>query len=144
MQIIELFVENTHPTKFLTKRHDLKVTVESEYIETVQPGTVTRLAPGQKALIQVGVKNKAGVKDGSKCDGKVVARYGAGKCNRFSEAKLCGLCGIGSYDATEDDLLAHRTPDWFDNIKYGIFIHWGIYSVPAYGNTGENENYAEW
>jgi len=31
--------------------------------------------------------------------------------------------------------LNHYTvPDWYRDAKFGIFIHWGVYSVPAYGN----------
>ncbi len=30
-------------------------------------------------------------------------------------------------------LSGYRTPDWYYGAKFGIFIHWGIYSVPAYG-----------
>ncbi len=25
----------------------------------------------------------------------------------------------------------HRTPAWFNQAKFGIFIHWGLYSIPA-------------
>jgi len=32
-------------------------------------------------------------------------------------------------------------PDWFQNAKLGIFIHWGLYSVPSYGGK---ESYSEW
>lgn len=28
--------------------------------------------------------------------------------------------------------LQHPMPDWFSDAKFGIFIHWGPYSVPAY------------
>lgn len=28
----------------------------------------------------------------------------------------------------------YQSPTWFRNAKFGIFIHWGVYSVPAYGN----------
>jgi alpha-L-fucosidase len=28
----------------------------------------------------------------------------------------------------------HHTPAWFNPAKFGIFIHWGLYSIPAYGN----------
>ena len=27
-----------------------------------------------------------------------------------------------------------KIPDWFDQRRLGIFIHWGVYSVPAYAN----------
>ena len=32
-------------------------------------------------------------------------------------------------------------PQWFSDAKLGIFIHWGVYSVPSYAS---NEGYAEW
>jgi len=32
-------------------------------------------------------------------------------------------------------------PQWFKDAKLGIFIHWGLYSVPAYGGK---ESYGEW
>jgi len=28
----------------------------------------------------------------------------------------------------------YRIPEWFKDAKFGVFIHWGVYSVPAYGN----------
>ncbi len=32
---------------------------------------------------------------------------------------------------------------WWRDAKFGMFIHWGLYSVPA-GKWGENTNYGEW
>jgi len=31
-------------------------------------------------------------------------------------------------------LSARRVPDWYIDGKFGIFIHWGVYAVPAFGN----------
>ena len=31
-------------------------------------------------------------------------------------------------------LAGYRTPEWFGPMKFGIFIHWGVYSVPAFGS----------
>ena len=28
----------------------------------------------------------------------------------------------------------HGTPDWYRDGKFGIFVHWGVYAVPAFGN----------
>ena len=28
----------------------------------------------------------------------------------------------------------YETPNWYKDAKFGIFIHWGVYSVPAFGN----------
>lgn len=38
----------------------------------------------------------------------------------------------GKYKADWASLSGHKTPDWYYKGKLGIFIHWGIYSVPAY------------
>ena len=37
----------------------------------------------------------------------------------------------GRYKDNWDSLSGHKTPDWYYKGKLGIFIHWGIYSVPA-------------
>lgn len=37
-------------------------------------------------------------------------------------------------------LKKYQTPDWFRDAKFGIFIHWGVYSVPAFGS----EWYPRW
>ncbi|WP_231991423.1 alpha-L-fucosidase [Mycobacterium ulcerans] len=36
------------------------------------------------------------------------------------------------YQPTKDSVATHRVPDWFENAKFGIFIHWGLYSVPGW------------
>ena len=33
------------------------------------------------------------------------------------------------YEATRASCAQHRQPEWFQDAKLGIFIHWGIYSV---------------
>ncbi len=38
------------------------------------------------------------------------------------------------FKATWESLAAYRTPDWFRDAKFGIFIHWGVYAVPAFGS----------
>ena len=34
----------------------------------------------------------------------------------------------------------YRTPEWFRDAKFGIFIHWGVYSVPAFANEWYSRN----
>ena len=65
------------------------------------------------------------------------------------------------YDASVESLQAHEAPDWFLDAKFGIFIHWGPYSIPGFAphktsmdqlqDTSEGEAkafsltpYAEW
>ena len=44
-------------------------------------------------------------------------------------------CPEGPYEASWQSIAAHyRTPEWFQDAKFGIFIHWGVYSVPAAGS----------
>ncbi|MEP7371995.1 MAG: alpha-L-fucosidase [Chitinophagaceae bacterium] len=38
------------------------------------------------------------------------------------------------YEATWNSLKKYQVPDWFRDVKFGIFIHWGVYSVPAFGS----------
>ncbi|WP_152285452.1 alpha-L-fucosidase [Flavicella marina] len=44
------------------------------------------------------------------------------------------------YSADWESLKQHETPEWFLDAKFGIYCHWGPYSVPEY----ENEWYAHW
>lgn len=45
------------------------------------------------------------------------------------------------YQNNWDSLNARPVPAWFEDAKFGIFIHWGLYSVPAWAPKGK---YAEW
>jgi alpha-L-fucosidase len=38
------------------------------------------------------------------------------------------------YEPNWKSLKSYKTPTWFQDAKLGIFIHWGPYSVPAYGS----------
>jgi len=43
--------------------------------------------------------------------------------------------------ASWESLSNHNeAPKWFEEAKFGIYFHWGVYSVPAYGN----EWYPRW
>ena len=37
----------------------------------------------------------------------------------------------GPYQPAWSSLMQAKTPDWFKQKRFGIFIHWGVYSVPA-------------
>ena len=40
----------------------------------------------------------------------------------------------GPFAASWDSLEAYTVPDWYQNDKFGIFIHWGLYCVPGFAN----------
>ena len=41
---------------------------------------------------------------------------------------------VTQYEPTWESLQVYAVPDWYVDAKFGIFIHWGLYSVPAFGN----------
>ena len=64
------------------------------------------------------------------------------------------------FEPTIESVSKHENPEWYLNAKLGIFVHWGLYSAPAWapagGDIGEvfqsgdmsewfsNNSYAEW
>src|SRR5215467_3923351 len=56
---------------------------------------------------------------------------------------LTALCAVAQtkYQANWDSLDQRPTPEWFRDAKFGIFIHWGVYSVPSFASVG---TYSEW
>ncbi len=65
-----------------------------------------------------------------------------------------------AYQPTWESVSKHPVPQWFDDAKLGVFLHWGLYSVPGWapqvpdiqqmlreqGPSGmlRNNPYAEW
>ena len=41
-----------------------------------------------------------------------------------------GQSQAGPYQPTVESLSTHPLPQWYGDAKFGIFIHWGVYSVP--------------
>ena len=40
----------------------------------------------------------------------------------------------GPFRADWESLQKFEAPDWYRDAKFGIFIHWGVYSVPSFGS----------
>ena len=48
---------------------------------------------------------------------------------------LSSAQGEVNYQPEWESLAQHQSvPDWMRDAKFGIYVHWGVYSVPAYGN----------
>jgi len=68
-------------------------------------------------------------------------------CISLANATLRAQTGVVTsagqrvYEPTWESLDTRLTPDWYRDAKFGIFIHWGLYSVPAWSPRG---TYAEW
>lgn len=54
--------------------------------------------------------------------------------------KIDEVISNGKYKDNWESLSGHSVPKWYYKDKFGIFIHWGIYSVPAYGNEWYSRN----
>ncbi len=60
-----------------------------------------------------------------------------------------GLFAQQKYEANWASIDSRPIPQWFTDAKFGIFIHWGLYSVPAWGPLPSDgadvyDCYAEW
>lgn len=52
------------------------------------------------------------------------------------------------YQPTWESIDSRPVPQWFEDVKFGIFIHWGVYAVPAWAPASEDigvyAKYSEW
>jgi alpha-L-fucosidase len=59
-------------------------------------------------------------------------------------ARLVREAGVGArkgpFRPDWASLQHYRSPSWYDNAKFGIFIHWGVFSVPAFGSEWYSRN----
>ncbi|KAI9708390.1 MAG: hypothetical protein M1820_004094 [Bogoriella megaspora] len=138
-QIVEVTVNNVG-SEWVLANNSVSVSVSAPGYTTVSPAVINRLRPGDQARVQVGVVNKDGVAVGSTGNATVVVT-GTGFDTTYT---FNATYGVVPYEATFDSIYAHEAPTWYNDAKYGIFIHWGVYSVPGWGNVGNRETYAEW
>jgi alpha-L-fucosidase len=51
----------------------------------------------------------------------------------------------GAWKPNRESLSAHPSPEWFQDMKFGMFIDWGLWSVGGYAiEMGEDEIYPDW
>ncbi|MFI5878817.1 alpha-L-fucosidase [Streptomyces sp. NPDC051554] len=115
----------------------VSVRVDAEGARTVEAARVRRLDPGEQARVRVGIRS--GVTPGTVRDGTVTV---TGRGSQVAVAREQLTLGVSDYGPTETSLAGHQAPYWFQGAKFGIFIHWGVYSVPAWAPVGKQ--YAEW
>ena len=46
----------------------------------------------------------------------------------------------GTYQPNWDSLAQYTVPAWYADMKFGIFLHWGVFSVPAFGSEWYSRN----
>ncbi|KAK3671938.1 hypothetical protein LTR78_008113 [Recurvomyces mirabilis] len=138
-QIVEVTINNIGD-QWVLANSSVKVSVDAAGLKTVTPAVINRLRPGDQAIVQIGVVNSDGTPPGTTGPATVeISLNGAQTSYPFN-----ATYGIGQYEATYESIYSHESPMWYNDAKYGIFIHWGVYSVPGWGNVGGREGYAEW
>ncbi len=61
---------------------------------------------------------------------------------------VCNMSFSQKYQPTWESIDSRPVPEWFLDSKFGIFIHWGVYSVPAWAPADAGlpvyAKYSEW
>lgn len=52
---------------------------------------------------------------------------------------VCTGFGQYNYNATWESINSRPLPTWYDEGKFGIFVVWGVYSVPSFGSLASGE-----
>jgi alpha-L-fucosidase len=118
-QIVEVIINNVG-SQWVLANNSVQVSVSSAGYQTVVPGYVKRLRPGDQAKVQVGVINARGVVQGTTGNATVLVT-GAGVNSSYT---FNATFGIVPFDATYESIYTHESPSWYNGAKYGIFIHW--------------------
>ncbi|KAK7462834.1 hypothetical protein VKT23_007411 [Stygiomarasmius scandens] len=142
IQLVEVtlgnFASSDAPvSSWITSKQTIALHSSSGAIHTVIPGEVKRLRGGDQVRVVVGIVNEDGVKPGTEIDDVQVVINGSPLANQWRI-----VAGIPDYFVGDESLQTHESPEWFDGAKFGLFVHWGIYSVPAWTISGTQ--YAEW
>lgn len=54
--------------------------------------------------------------------------------NTAALAEVDAVIEQGPFSADWDSLRDYEVPRWYADAKFGIFLHWGVYSVPAFSS----------
>ncbi|KAI0118059.1 glycoside hydrolase family 29 protein [Hypoxylon sp. NC0597] len=115
----------------------LTFALSGDGLRTVEQGRLKRLCPGDQKVVTVGVEASSN----GTINTSVIVEGGTTKQTfDFSGIQF----GLTEWTTDLYNLARHESPEWFNDAKYGIFIHWGVYAVTGWGNSTPHESYAEW
>ncbi|HTW57323.1 MAG TPA: alpha-L-fucosidase [Terriglobales bacterium] len=69
---------------------------------------------------------------------KSVSKYDGARREILKEVKR--QANEGPFRPNWESLRNYQAPVWYEDAKFGIFIHWGLYSVPAFANEWYSRN----
>lgn len=58
----------------------------------------------------------------------------------WRDGRKAEMTTSGAYTGDLESLQKHQLPGWFADAKFGIMMHWGLYSVPGYAAKGTTFN----
>ncbi|TDL21983.1 glycoside hydrolase [Rickenella mellea] len=136
-QIVEIKIANTEKHQTLntsiTSAHT--VNLVGNGITTRQNGSLYRLVAGDEVVVSVLVST-------SSSKGAVIVEVRNSSGDIVLRSKNWPIAPLRTSWPKDNTVLnTHESPQWFNDAKYGIFIHWGPYSVPAWAPS---HVYAEW
>lgn len=132
-QVVEVTINNVGTE--CVSGSGLAISLGGSGVTTVEAGVVKRLCPGDQKRIEVGVTGAS--------NGTVTVTLASSSTNQTSSFSGVSI-GFETFTSDLDSISKHESPQWFDDAKFGIMIHWGPYAVPGYGGPPDVETYAEW
>jgi alpha-L-fucosidase len=72
---------------------------------------------------------------------KASSKYDAERAALLKE--LDAIADQGPFRPDWESLQKYESPEWYQDAKFGIFIHWGVYSVPAFSSEWYPRNMYE-
>ncbi|KAI1463577.1 glycoside hydrolase family 29 protein [Daldinia caldariorum] len=134
-QVVEITVNNAG--RDCIAGNGVTISLSGDGLQTVEVGHLKRLCPGDQKIVKIGVESTST----TTINTLVVIDDGTTKGSfEFENIEF----GLTEWTTNLNNLARHESPDWFNDAKYGIFIHWGPYSVTGWGNSSPYESYAEW
>jgi alpha-L-fucosidase len=138
LQAVEVTLANLLPSHTISADTSVtslrEIEVSGTNVETALLGIIYRLVPADQVKVDVLVSNTA---TGGNATVKIKDAQGNTDLSRGWLITPLQQ----QWTADERSLSAHETPTWWNQAKFGIFIHWGVYSVPAWAPPWV---YAEW
>lgn len=159
-QIILVKIQNTSP--FWIK--DANIQIDHSHVKTIKKGLIEAVAPGHIQTTQVFVQNLEQEKDVNVTVTVTYIENGTSMTNSkivplILDASPEQYQAATTYERNQisfkykhpvinqkfsiiRSVQKHRPPTWLKQSKFGIFIHWGLFSVPSWAPVGKA--YAEW
>jgi alpha-L-fucosidase len=109
------------------------VVIDYGDIHTIEMGKYSRAMPGDQILVTVWVSPRDEESFGGDTYQILRRSFQSGAVSVTARAE--GTNQVVRQEMKmeiESDELVRDIPEWFENAKFGIFMHWGVYAVPGW------------